>query len=1094
MTVTADQLALRYRATRDPRALAELFDGTAPDLLRVARWLTGDRQAAEDVVQETFLTFVDRLEDHDAARPVVPWLMGIAANLARRWRRQNARRRALQGRGAPGGPIDRSDPTADPSALAEAEDLRRHLAATIDRLPPAVAQVLRLSVEHDLAPREIARALDRPDGTVRSQLSRGLAMLRDALPAGLIGAGAAAMAASTGLAAVRRHVLEHAAAKATSAAVATPFAARLLAGLIAMKTSSVVLSALVVVAIATTAAMIWAPQAARPDRRTGFGAPADGVPRQVVGSVADREGAVSEAPVRDRVDGASPAVEAPRVLRGRAIASETGAPLAGVGFVLLATAPDRLYARRVAEQSSGDDGRFVLRVPEQAEHQMLAVRGEVEGRVPVQGLVLQDDLGDVAMSAGPEVELTVVDEDGVPMPGVWLHMAAVQPVPAAAAPPCPLRADPPMPRMRSDEQGRVEVGRIAAGRWRVQVLEPCRLAAPLVLDLPSGPPVCSALVRLAGRVGDLVIEGVVVDEGGAPVVDVDLTVESGTFDLPSAATDADGRFRLLGAPRELGSREPVRLAVYPPDAFHRPEAVETVWGSRDVRVVLQSAAGSVLEVAVEDAVTGALLPDFEVRCAHAFGGAVLVADSEVDDRRALLRGVRAGTNFVTAFPAGADYLPSETTRFDHSLGSRAILVLPVHRAAPLHVRVRTEAGEPVVSTRVELLRTPAWVTRWGDAAASVSWLNVWRRAEPADNQDGYSHGPTLIDARSTDARGEVRLRAATGLDYGIRVLGPGHAPFLLESVVASPSTVEVTVRPGAGLRGRVRGAEAVLDYGRLALVSVDRPGYSLPNDQIESLAETDDLIAGAAATMRVAADGSFDFHDLPSGRWRIVLEAFELAEGRPNWNRLAFPTVVELRDGETTEVVLDGSWMRPGVLEGSLLFGGATRVSGRIVLEAAEEGSVTGMGVGRHAAAGQLQSGGRFGFERLPAGRYRLWLQLGEATQSTSLCLGDWIDVRPGQLEVRQLEVPTTNIELELLCRDRPLARTAIWLVGRGGLAKLVHARTDGGGVLRLQHVPPGVYEVRTDPNGGADAVVTVPAAGPAAWTQARVLLATGGR
>src|SRR5688572_21828578 len=88
----ADVLFARFRRTGDPRALAKLFDLTAPELFRVAVYLAGDRNLAEDLVQATFLAAIEGQAGFTEGRAVLPWLLAILANRARLARREGARR------------------------------------------------------------------------------------------------------------------------------------------------------------------------------------------------------------------------------------------------------------------------------------------------------------------------------------------------------------------------------------------------------------------------------------------------------------------------------------------------------------------------------------------------------------------------------------------------------------------------------------------------------------------------------------------------------------------------------------------------------------------------------------------------------------------------------------------------------------------------------------------------------------------------------------------------------------------------------------------------------------------------------------------
>src|SRR5690242_12244531 len=84
-----EDLFRRFRDRGDVAALGEVFDATAPDLLRVARRVTRDRAEAEDALQSTFLAAIEGAKGFDPQRELRPWLVGILvrqAGLARRRR------------------------------------------------------------------------------------------------------------------------------------------------------------------------------------------------------------------------------------------------------------------------------------------------------------------------------------------------------------------------------------------------------------------------------------------------------------------------------------------------------------------------------------------------------------------------------------------------------------------------------------------------------------------------------------------------------------------------------------------------------------------------------------------------------------------------------------------------------------------------------------------------------------------------------------------------------------------------------------------------------------------------------------------------
>ena len=176
-------------------AYAELVRAHRPRLFLLAYRLTGDRETAEDVVQETFLSAFRSIEKVDPRPSLNPWLntivlrtAGRAASRARSRANtsldQPSRNEALNGQAfghaIADGMID-ADPGADPHAAAEAAELRRDLAAALVQLPFKfrAAVVLRHVMGLDYA--EAARELDLPLNTFKSHLLRGTKLLREVL-------------------------------------------------------------------------------------------------------------------------------------------------------------------------------------------------------------------------------------------------------------------------------------------------------------------------------------------------------------------------------------------------------------------------------------------------------------------------------------------------------------------------------------------------------------------------------------------------------------------------------------------------------------------------------------------------------------------------------------------------------------------------------------------------------------------------------------------------------------------------------------------------------------------------------------------------
>jgi RNA polymerase sigma-70 factor (ECF subfamily) len=163
-----------------------------PRLYLLAYRLTGDRETAEDVVQETFLAAFRSIEKVDPRPSLSPWLNTIVL--------RTAGRAASRARSRGGSSLDQAvwgewpgaspsfgqvlvdaDPGTNPHAAAEAAELRRALSAALVALPfkYRAAVVLRHVMGLDYT--EAARELDIPLNTYKSHLLRGTRLLREAL-------------------------------------------------------------------------------------------------------------------------------------------------------------------------------------------------------------------------------------------------------------------------------------------------------------------------------------------------------------------------------------------------------------------------------------------------------------------------------------------------------------------------------------------------------------------------------------------------------------------------------------------------------------------------------------------------------------------------------------------------------------------------------------------------------------------------------------------------------------------------------------------------------------------------------------------------
>jgi RNA polymerase sigma factor (sigma-70 family) len=164
--------ALRAGDSQAPRLLIEQYQGV---VFGLCYRMMNHQQDAEDVTQETFVRALRSMVRFDANRPIRPWLLEIAANRCRTALARRSRRPIL----APADSVaDRADPRA---AVADPDDLAGELEQALSCLRPEYRLVFVLFHEQNLMYEEIAQAISRPVGTVKTWLHRARAQLAENL-------------------------------------------------------------------------------------------------------------------------------------------------------------------------------------------------------------------------------------------------------------------------------------------------------------------------------------------------------------------------------------------------------------------------------------------------------------------------------------------------------------------------------------------------------------------------------------------------------------------------------------------------------------------------------------------------------------------------------------------------------------------------------------------------------------------------------------------------------------------------------------------------------------------------------------------------
>ncbi|KAA0216924.1 MAG: RNA polymerase sigma factor [Leptolyngbya sp. PLA3] len=179
--ISDERLFERYRRG-DSNSLRTLIERHHEDLLRFLTRLVGDRSAAEDVFQETFLQIHLSAESFDASRRFRPWLFTIAANKGRDYLRKRGRQQSMEVSAPVGGDGERPSivdlmemDTPSPDAAMDERERDSLVQRALSGLSPTMREILLLAYFQRLSYAQMAEDLQIPLGTVKSRLHAAVA-------------------------------------------------------------------------------------------------------------------------------------------------------------------------------------------------------------------------------------------------------------------------------------------------------------------------------------------------------------------------------------------------------------------------------------------------------------------------------------------------------------------------------------------------------------------------------------------------------------------------------------------------------------------------------------------------------------------------------------------------------------------------------------------------------------------------------------------------------------------------------------------------------------------------------------------------------
>ncbi|MGA6948130.1 MAG: sigma-70 family RNA polymerase sigma factor [Solirubrobacterales bacterium] len=159
------------------RAFEQLYRDHLRDVYSYSYYRVGNHHDAEDVTEQAFLQayrHFERARRESNGRPLRPWLIRIAHNLASNYHRDRARR--------PQRVLDESEPIAAPHGTERIVEGREELKSVMDHLqllPDDRRDALIMRFALGMDNREIARSLGRSDGATKVLIHRAIKQLEE---------------------------------------------------------------------------------------------------------------------------------------------------------------------------------------------------------------------------------------------------------------------------------------------------------------------------------------------------------------------------------------------------------------------------------------------------------------------------------------------------------------------------------------------------------------------------------------------------------------------------------------------------------------------------------------------------------------------------------------------------------------------------------------------------------------------------------------------------------------------------------------------------------------------------------------------------
>ena len=163
---------------RDPDLLDRLIEQYQHRLLRYLISLSGNRELAEDLFQETWIRVLERGHQYDGKHEFNTWLYAVARNLTIDYlRKKSPVSLDAMMEDEDHAPLEPPDTRPMAWEVVEQHEQAERISAAMIGLPAEYREAIMLRFQDGLGLEEIAAVIGAPLGTVKSRLYRGLNLL-----------------------------------------------------------------------------------------------------------------------------------------------------------------------------------------------------------------------------------------------------------------------------------------------------------------------------------------------------------------------------------------------------------------------------------------------------------------------------------------------------------------------------------------------------------------------------------------------------------------------------------------------------------------------------------------------------------------------------------------------------------------------------------------------------------------------------------------------------------------------------------------------------------------------------------------------------